>query len=148
MADASPGAPLLLVGAGKMGLGYISAATRLGVPVRLAEYAALADRSRPLVERVVAVDSMLEESWYAGALAALEAERPGGVVAYAEPHVLAAALLADAYLARACMPPSYHATRRCSGRCSAGLESRSRNTGSGTGWRTRRCGRQKDSPWW
>jgi biotin carboxylase len=97
MADASPGAPLLLVGAGKMGLGYISAATRLGVPVRLAEYAALADRSRPLVERVVAVDSMLEESWYAGALAALEAERPGGVVAYAEPHVLAAALLADAY---------------------------------------------------
>ena len=96
-ARAPAGAHLVLVGAGVMGAGYLDAAARLGVPVRLADFAASAERSRAQAEHVVAVDSPLDEAWFAGALRALDGRRPAGVVAFSEPHVLAAALLQDAF---------------------------------------------------
>lgn len=86
---------LLLVGAGKQGLGYLTAASRMRVPVRLIEFPAYVSRSRPLVERVAGVETMLDESWYAGALNVIGEARPAGVVAFSEPHVLPAALLQD-----------------------------------------------------
>lgn len=89
--------PLVLVGAGVMGRGYLHAAARLGIPVRLVDFAASAERSRAKAEHVVPVASSLDEAWYAGALQAQGESHPGGVVAFSEPHVLAAALLQDTF---------------------------------------------------
>jgi biotin carboxylase len=88
--------PLLLIGAGQQGLGYLVAAGDLGIPVRLVEFPALVDRSLPLAERVIAAPTLLEESWYAGALGVLDGARPCGVVAFSEPQVVPAALLQEA----------------------------------------------------
>ncbi|KIE28840.1 hypothetical protein LK08_01580 [Streptomyces sp. MUSC 125] len=86
-------ADLLLVGVGTMGRPYLDAAARLGVPVRAVESAAAWDnRPTALAERFYRVEGSRDESWV-GAVARAAAERaPGGLIAFAEPHVLAGAL--------------------------------------------------------
>jgi biotin carboxylase len=86
---------VLLVGAGKMGAGFLDAATRRGVELRVAEFPFFADRTRAVAERVSVPGAMLEESWYAAALEALDGDAPDAVLAFSEPHVLAAALCQD-----------------------------------------------------
>lgn len=101
---------LLLIGAGKMGVGYLHAAARLGIDVRLVERPIFVDRSAALAQRVVGSASTLHESWYAGALEVLDGDRPDAIVAFSESHVLPAALLQDAF---ALPGPGMHASVIC-----------------------------------
>ncbi|MEV6209044.1 ATP-grasp domain-containing protein [Kitasatospora sp. NPDC051914] len=98
---------LLVVGVGTMGRPYLDAAARLGLRVRAVESAAAWD-SRPtdLAETFYRVDGHEEEAW-AGAVAAAVAERvPDGVISFAEPQVMAGALVQE----RLGLPgPSLHA---------------------------------------
>ncbi|MFG3122352.1 ATP-grasp domain-containing protein [Streptomyces sp. NPDC048201] len=98
---------LLLAGVGTMGRPYLEAAARLGVRARALESAATWD-SRPtaLAERFHRVSGDHEESW-AGAVAAAVAERvPDGLIGFAEPQVVAAALAQQRHGLRG---PSLHA---------------------------------------
>jgi biotin carboxylase len=88
---------LLLVGAGKMGADYLRAGRERGARLRVAEFPAFVERTSQVAERVEVPATMLEESWYAAALRALDGERPGAVVAFSEPHVLGAALLQEMF---------------------------------------------------
>ena len=104
---ARDGGELLLVGVGTMGRPYLDAAARLGVPVRAVESEA-AWNSRPaeLAQRFYRVRGGREEDWV-GAVAHAVAERaPDGLIAFAEPHVLAAALAQERLGLRG---PSLHA---------------------------------------
>ncbi|GAA3723451.1 ATP-grasp domain-containing protein [Salinactinospora qingdaonensis] len=93
---------LLLVGVGVMGRPYLDAAARLGLRVRAVD---VSDPERDGVEHHP-VDNSVEESWVGGVTRALAAGPPGGIVAFAEPHVVAAALAQE----RLELPgPSLHA---------------------------------------
>ncbi|WP_222928309.1 ATP-grasp domain-containing protein [Cellulomonas telluris] len=97
---------LLMVGVGRMGRPYVDAARRLGVRVHAVEAAERAALVEPLVDGVTLVEGGADEAWARAAWAAAAGERPAGVVAFSEVHVLAAALLQDAL---ALPGPSLHA---------------------------------------
>jgi biotin carboxylase len=91
---------LLLVGMGTMGRPYLAAAHAQGVAVSVvdARHRLTAPATRELLtdaDRVHPVAARAEEAWYRTALAAAAEDRIDGVVAFSEPHVLAAALVAD-----------------------------------------------------
>jgi biotin carboxylase len=86
---------LLLVGAGIMGRPYIRAARRLGCRIVLIEGAARAGDIRDEVDKLCVTSSELEEAWTATALAAVRDQVPDGVLAFAEPQVIAAALVRE-----------------------------------------------------
>ncbi|GIF46419.1 biotin carboxylase [Asanoa ferruginea] len=105
---------LLLVGMGMMGRPYLARARRLGFAVSVVDYEGslgapdLADswrgddRRHPIPNGFGAGD----EVWYAAASRAVAEAEPDAVLAFAEPHVLAAALIA----ARLGLPgPGLHA---------------------------------------
>ncbi|MFB7775532.1 ATP-grasp domain-containing protein [Streptomyces bauhiniae] len=98
---------LLLAGVGTMGRPYLEAAARLGVRARALESAATWDnRPTALAERFYRVPVGHEESW-AGAVAAAVAEGvPDGLIGFAEPQVVAAALAQQRHGLRG---PSLHA---------------------------------------
>ncbi|MEU3609666.1 ATP-grasp domain-containing protein [Streptomyces sp. NPDC035033] len=98
---------LLVVGVGTMGRPYLEAAARLGLRVRAVEAAAGWDgRPVDLAERFYRVDGHEEEDWTAAVARAVADRVPDGVVAFAEPHVLAGALAQE----RLGLPgPSLHA---------------------------------------
>ncbi|MDH6579059.1 ATP-grasp domain-containing protein [Kitasatospora sp. MAP5-34] len=98
---------LLIVGVGVMGRPYLDAAARLGLKVSAVESAAAYDnRPTDLGVTYHRVDGEAEESWNQGVAEALAASVPDGVLAFAEPHVLAGALAQD----RLGLPgPSLHA---------------------------------------
>jgi biotin carboxylase len=98
---------LLLAGVGTMGRPYLEAAARLGVRARALESAATwENRPAGLADRFYRVPGGHEESW-AGAVAAAVAERvPDGLIGFAEPQVVAAALAQQRHGLRG---PSLHA---------------------------------------
>lgn len=98
---------LLLAGVGTMGRPYLEAAARLGVRARALESAETwENRPAALAERFYRVPGGHEESW-AGAVAAAVAERvPDGLIGFAEPQVVAAALAQQRHGLRG---PSLHA---------------------------------------
>ena len=84
---------LLLVGVGRMGRPYLAAARRLGAGVRAVE---VPERAAPLADQLDGVTLCRgepDELWAEAADAAARAARPDGVLAFSEPHVLAAALM-------------------------------------------------------
>ncbi len=84
---------LLLVGVGRMGRPYLAAARRLGAGVRAVE---VPERAAPLADQLDGVTLCRgepDELWAEAADAAARAARPDGVLAFSEPHVLAAALV-------------------------------------------------------
>lgn len=89
---------LLLAGVGVMGRPYLEAAARLGLRARAVEAGAIWDnRPKDLAERFYRVSGDHEESW-AGAVAAAAAEQvPDGLIGFAEPQVVAAALTQERY---------------------------------------------------
>ncbi|MEU8508374.1 ATP-grasp domain-containing protein [Streptomyces brevispora] len=98
---------LLLVGIGTMGRPYLDAAARLGLRVRAVESAAVwENRPVDLAERFYRVDGGQDESWARGVSEAVAERRPDGLVAFAEPHVISAALAQDRLDLRG---PSLHA---------------------------------------
>ncbi|MEV6163355.1 ATP-grasp domain-containing protein [Streptomyces sp. NPDC052052] len=102
------GAPeLLLVGVGTMGRPYLAAAARMGLRVRAVESRATWD-SRPadLAEKFYRVDGAREEAWTETVARAVAERRPDGIIGFAEPQVIAAALAQE----RSGLPgPSLHA---------------------------------------
>lgn len=86
---------LLLIGAGYMGTPYLAAARRLGVRVTVIESSLHRDRLAPQADRFLLVEGTSEEDWAAAALAAAYACEPDGVLGFAEPQVMAAALVQD-----------------------------------------------------
>lgn len=97
---------LLLVGVGQMGRPYLTAARRLGLTVRAVEAASRADRVAAELDGLQAARGELDEHWAESAFLAVADRSPDGVIAFSEPHVLAAALLQD----RLGLPgPSLHA---------------------------------------
>jgi cysteine synthase A len=86
---------LMLIGVGRMGRPYVAAAQRLGLQVRAVEAAARVDAIANDVQAVHACRGELDELWVEAANAALLAGTPDGIVAFSEPHVMAAALLQD-----------------------------------------------------
>lgn len=98
---------LLLVGVGTMGRPYLDAAARLGLRVRAVESSAVWE-NRPvgLAERFYRVDGGQDESWALGVSEAVAERRPDALVAFAEPHVISAALAQDRLGLRG---PSLHA---------------------------------------
>lgn len=94
------GGRLLLVGLGVMGRPYVDRAHRRGLRVCVVDTpAALADAEVQALLRpgdsTHAVRGRGDSDWYAAASAALDDGVPAGVVAFADPHVVAAALIAD-----------------------------------------------------
>jgi biotin carboxylase len=87
---------LMLVGVGRMGRPYLTAARRLGLRVRAVETAARVDAVAGELDDVRVCPGELDEQWAATASAAALRNLPDGVVAFSEPHVLAAALLQEA----------------------------------------------------
>lgn len=97
---------LMLVGVGRMGRPYLAAARRLGLSVHAVEAASRAPALHGAVDRLRTCTGELDEHWAAAAVAAAQDAPPDGVVAFSEPHVLAAALVAE----QAQLPgPSLHA---------------------------------------
>ena len=89
------GQRLLLVGVGMTGRPYITAARRLGVRVHAVETAPRAEALAGLADEVTVCRGGSDELWYEAACEAVRHTRPDGVVAFSEPHVLAAALVQD-----------------------------------------------------
>ncbi|GIJ11801.1 ATP-grasp domain-containing protein [Micromonospora andamanensis] len=87
---------LLLIGAGYMGTPYLTAAERLGVRVTVVESALHRDRLAPQADRFILTEGTAEEDWAAAATAAAYSCEPDGVLGFAEPQVIAAALVQDA----------------------------------------------------
>ena len=88
---------LLLIGVGRMGRPYLAAARRLGLSVCAVE---LAERAAPIADQVdelVVCRGPSDEMWAEAAFAAAQRHRPDGVVAFSEPQVVAAALVADEF---------------------------------------------------
>ncbi|MFG2873459.1 ATP-grasp domain-containing protein [Streptomyces sp. NPDC048337] len=86
---------LLLIGVGLTGRPYVAAARRLGVRLHVVETEANAAALADLVDEITVCRGMSDEAWYEAASDAARTARPDGVVAFSEPHVLAAALVAD-----------------------------------------------------
>jgi biotin carboxylase len=86
---------LMLVGVGRMGRPYVTAARRLGLRVRAIEAAARVDAVADALDGVYASRGELDELWVEAASEAVREQRPDAVVAFSEPHVTAAALLQD-----------------------------------------------------
>ncbi|WP_341716770.1 ATP-grasp domain-containing protein [Micromonospora sp. FIMYZ51] len=87
---------LLLIGAGYMGTPYLAAARRLGVRVTVVESALHRDRLAAQADRFILTEGTAEEDWAAAANAAAYSCEPDGVLGFAEPQVIAAALVQDA----------------------------------------------------
>jgi biotin carboxylase len=97
---------LMLVGVGKMGRPYLTAARGLGLRIRAIEHEAKADALRSGVDALHTSRGDLDELWAEAVWAAADEAKPDGVVAFTEWNVLGAALLAD----RLGLPgPSLHA---------------------------------------
>lgn len=88
---------LLMVGAGLMGVSYARAARRLGLRVRLVGTERHARQMGDLADEVVPTAGGPDEVWAQAALAAARERRPDGVLAFSEPHVMAAALVQERY---------------------------------------------------
>ncbi|MEU7588669.1 ATP-grasp domain-containing protein [Micromonospora sp. NPDC049230] len=88
---------LLLVGVGLMGRPYLAAARRLGLRVHVVETAAGAAALPDQPDHHTLTSGGSDEAWAEAATAAAVARRPDGVVAFTEPQVLAAALVADTF---------------------------------------------------
>ncbi|MDT9687037.1 ATP-grasp domain-containing protein [Streptomyces sp. P9(2023)] len=86
---------LLMIGVGLTGRPYVAAARRLGVRVHAVETAERAATLAGEVDDVTVCRGGSDELWYEAASEAVRAARPDGVVAFSEPHVLAAALVQD-----------------------------------------------------
>ena len=86
---------LLLVGVGRMGRPYLAAARRLGLRVHAVETAARAESIADQVDQLTLCRGDSDELWAEAAWAAVAQARPDGVVAFSEPQVLAAAMIAD-----------------------------------------------------
>jgi biotin carboxylase len=86
---------LMLIGVGQMGQPYLAAARQLGLRVHAIETGARAADLPSQVEHVTVTCGESDEAWAATAAAAAVARPPDGVVAFSEPQVLAAALVAD-----------------------------------------------------
>lgn len=91
---------LLLVGMGGMGRAYLTAAQRRGFAVSLLDGPRnlASEKVRAMLgpdDRTYEVTGSGDEAWAAGAAAAVRDARPSAVVAFSEPHVLTAALVAD-----------------------------------------------------
>lgn len=89
-----------MIGVGSMGRPYIAAARELGIDIRVVEADSWdgSELGNLAVERMPGLDTgdwAVDEIWSAGAFAAAAQQVPDGVVAFTEPHVLAAALVAD-----------------------------------------------------
>ncbi|MER7518608.1 ATP-grasp domain-containing protein [Streptomyces sp. NPDC126499] len=97
-------ADVLLVGCGNMARGYLDAARRLGLRVAVVETPDRVEAVRREYGDVVvahaSADATAEdhdEVWAGPALGLAARTRPRGVLAFSEPHVLAAALVAEAH---------------------------------------------------
>jgi biotin carboxylase len=86
---------LLLVGVGRMGRPYLAAARRLGLRIHAVETAARAESIADQVDQMTLCRGDSDELWGEAAWAAVAQARPDGVVAFSEPQVLAAAMIAD-----------------------------------------------------
>ncbi|WP_405590319.1 ATP-grasp domain-containing protein [Streptomyces sp. NBC_01092] len=89
---------LLLVGVGMMGRPYVAAARRLGLRVRAIEAQDWAGAIEDLVDAVEPSQGKygsLDELWAETVHAAVQANRPDGVLAFTESHVLGAAMAQD-----------------------------------------------------
>lgn len=91
------GGTLLLVGVGLTGRPYIGAARRLGAKVHVVEVPARTAAIADQVDGITTCPGDTDEAWAGSAAAAAMACHPSGVVAFSEPHVLAAALVQDEY---------------------------------------------------
>lgn len=103
---------LLLVGVGFMGRPYLESARDLGLRVRVVESMSWAAKTSDAVEvhrvaGLAAAGWLVDEIWAAGAYAVMGGGAVDGVLAFSEPHVLGAAIVAD----RLGLPgPSLHAS--------------------------------------
>ncbi|GII54374.1 argininosuccinate lyase [Planotetraspora thailandica] len=98
---------LLVVGVGTMGRPYLDAAARLGCRIRAVESAAAYDSlPKDMDARFYQVGGAMEEVWMQGVAQAVAERSPDGIIAFAEPHVIAAALAQDRL---GCPGPSLHA---------------------------------------
>ncbi|MER5936413.1 ATP-grasp domain-containing protein [Streptomyces sp. NPDC001928] len=91
---------LLLVGVGMMGRPYVGAARRLGLRVRAIEAQDWAGAIEDLVDAVEPSQGKygsLDELWAETVHAAVQANRPDGVLAFTESHVLGAAMAQDRF---------------------------------------------------
>lgn len=93
---------LLLVGLGVMGRPYLAAAHAAGVSVIVLDSAAAlaSEDTRALLsdqDVAVPVGGGTDEHWYLAANEAVATYAPDGVLAFAEPHVRTAALIADEF---------------------------------------------------
>ncbi|WP_369171303.1 ATP-grasp domain-containing protein [Streptomyces sp. R28] len=84
---------LLLVGVGLTGRPYLAAARRLGVQIHAVETAERASALAGEADEVTVCRGGSDELWYEAASQAVRLARPDGVVAFSEPHALAAALV-------------------------------------------------------
>lgn len=101
MNDRRPSRPehdlLLLVGMGLLGHGYIPAAHRLGLAVALVERQEFLDQVREEIDVAHLCAGAADQYWLPAALTAAESHRPGAVIPYAEPQVVAAAWVNERY---------------------------------------------------
>jgi biotin carboxylase len=86
---------LLLVGVGRMGRPYFAAARRVGLRVHAVETSARAEGIADQVDQLTLCRGDSDELWAEAAWAAVAEARPDGVVAFSEPQVLAAAMIAN-----------------------------------------------------
>jgi biotin carboxylase len=86
---------LLLIGVGITGRPYLDVAHRLGLRVHAVEAPSRAAALDGAVEHLTLTRGETDEFWVEAAAAAAAARRPDGVVAFSEPQVLAAALVAE-----------------------------------------------------
>lgn len=86
---------LLMVGVGRTGRPYLHAARRLGLRVCAVELAERSAALGALVEDLVTCRGAADELWAEAAFAAAARHPPDGVVAFSEPQVIAAAMVAD-----------------------------------------------------
>lgn len=78
-----------------MGQPYLAAARRVGLRVHAIEMSSRAAALAGQVEQLTLTRGESDECWAEAAVAAAAARPPDGVVAFSEPHVLAAALVAN-----------------------------------------------------
>jgi biotin carboxylase len=86
---------LLMVGIGMAGMPFVESARRLGVAVHGVE---LSERKWGYVDHVSAFTDcrgLIDELWVEAASTAVESARPDGVLAFNDPHMIAAALVQD-----------------------------------------------------
>lgn len=88
---------VVLIGVGGMAEGYLSAAETMGLRVGVVETAdrcgALASRFSCIVDFEPVAERAQDEAWLAPATVLADRLRPCGVLGFAEPHVLATAIL-------------------------------------------------------